>query len=162
MILTVNSDYFLKQQKPVDLCNGEELCFLCGTDWILKYYSNKLRLQRVKHPAMKTRRGGGGGGSRLSGFFRSAVVSLCYRNQRFMSECVGAKRVQCCIGANPTSWYSTIIISGGYMKSTYVLQNCICRLAIDEWRKLHHRTCKLRIATMSLVSREYWPRLSRV
>jgi hypothetical protein len=27
MILTVNGDYFLKQRQPVDLCNGEELCF---------------------------------------------------------------------------------------------------------------------------------------
>jgi hypothetical protein len=48
MILTVNSDYFLKQRWPVDLCNGEELCFLCGTDWILKYYLDELRLQKVK------------------------------------------------------------------------------------------------------------------
>jgi hypothetical protein len=30
-----------------NLCNGEELCFLCGTDWILKYYLYVLRLQRV-------------------------------------------------------------------------------------------------------------------
>jgi hypothetical protein len=29
-ILTVNSDYFLKQRYPVDLCNGEVRCFLCG------------------------------------------------------------------------------------------------------------------------------------
>jgi hypothetical protein len=32
MILTVNSDYLLKQRQPVDLCNGEVWCFLCGTD----------------------------------------------------------------------------------------------------------------------------------
>jgi hypothetical protein len=32
MILTINSDYFLKQLQPVDLCNVEVLCFLCGTD----------------------------------------------------------------------------------------------------------------------------------
>jgi hypothetical protein len=38
VILSVNSDYFLKQRQPVDLCNGEVLCFLCGTDWILKCY----------------------------------------------------------------------------------------------------------------------------
>jgi hypothetical protein len=31
-ILTVNSDYFLKQRQPTDLCNGEVWCFLCGTD----------------------------------------------------------------------------------------------------------------------------------
>jgi hypothetical protein len=47
MILIVISDYFLKQRKPVDLCNGEELCFLCGTDWILRYYLDELRLQRI-------------------------------------------------------------------------------------------------------------------
>jgi hypothetical protein len=27
-ILSINSDYFLKQRQPVDLCNGEVLCFL--------------------------------------------------------------------------------------------------------------------------------------
>jgi hypothetical protein len=32
MILRLNSDYFPKQHQPVDLCNGEVLCFLCGTD----------------------------------------------------------------------------------------------------------------------------------
>jgi hypothetical protein len=48
MILRVNSDYFLNQRQPADLCNGEALCFLCGTDWILKYYLDELRLQRVK------------------------------------------------------------------------------------------------------------------
>jgi hypothetical protein len=47
MVLTINSDYFLKQRQPVDLCDGEVLCFLCGTDWILKYYLDEIRLQRV-------------------------------------------------------------------------------------------------------------------
>jgi hypothetical protein len=47
MILTVNCDYLLEQREPVDLCDGEVLCFLCGTDWILKYYLDELRLQRV-------------------------------------------------------------------------------------------------------------------
>jgi hypothetical protein len=28
MIVTVNSDYFLKQRLPVDLCNGEVRCSL--------------------------------------------------------------------------------------------------------------------------------------
>jgi hypothetical protein len=49
MILTVNSDYFLKQHWPNYLCNGEELCFLCGTDWIFKYRWDELRLQRVNY-----------------------------------------------------------------------------------------------------------------
>jgi hypothetical protein len=35
MILTVNSDYFLKQRSPVDLCNGEVLRFLCGKTAVL-------------------------------------------------------------------------------------------------------------------------------
>jgi hypothetical protein len=39
MILAVNSDYFLKQRQQVDLCNGEVLYFLCGTD--------ELRLQKA-------------------------------------------------------------------------------------------------------------------
>jgi hypothetical protein len=25
-----------------DLCNGEVLCFLCGTDWMFKYYSDEI------------------------------------------------------------------------------------------------------------------------
>jgi hypothetical protein len=47
MFLTVNSDYVLKQRYPVDLCNGEELCFLCGTDWIRIYRADEIRFQRV-------------------------------------------------------------------------------------------------------------------
>jgi hypothetical protein len=47
-ILTVNSDYFLKQRQPVDLYNGEVRCFLCGTDWILVYYLDELQLQESK------------------------------------------------------------------------------------------------------------------
>jgi hypothetical protein len=47
MILSINNDYFLKQHQPVDLWNGEVLCFLSGTDWILKYYFEELLLQRV-------------------------------------------------------------------------------------------------------------------
>jgi hypothetical protein len=43
MILTVNSDYFRIQRLPVDLCNGEVLCFLCGKDWIIKYYLDELQ-----------------------------------------------------------------------------------------------------------------------
>jgi hypothetical protein len=31
---------------------GEVLCFLCGTDWIPKYYLDDLRLQRVSTPAL--------------------------------------------------------------------------------------------------------------
>jgi hypothetical protein len=47
-ILSVNSDYFLKQRLPLYLCNGKELCFLCGTDRIFKYSLDELRPQRVK------------------------------------------------------------------------------------------------------------------
>jgi uncharacterized protein with PQ loop repeat len=36
MIIRINIDYFLKQHQPVNLCNAEVLCFLCGTDSILK------------------------------------------------------------------------------------------------------------------------------
>jgi hypothetical protein len=48
MSLGVNSDYFLKQQQAVDLCNGEVWCCLWGTDWILKYLLDELQLQMVK------------------------------------------------------------------------------------------------------------------
>jgi hypothetical protein len=47
MIFTVNSDYFREQRQPVDFCKGEVQCFLCGKDWILKYYFEEVRLQRV-------------------------------------------------------------------------------------------------------------------
>jgi hypothetical protein len=36
MALNVNSDYFLKQHQPVELCNGDVWCSLWGMDWILK------------------------------------------------------------------------------------------------------------------------------
>jgi hypothetical protein len=49
MILWINIDYFHKQHQPVDLCNGGVLCFLCGTDWIVKYYLDELRLQRINY-----------------------------------------------------------------------------------------------------------------
>jgi hypothetical protein len=32
MVISVNRDHFLKQHEPVDLCNDEVWCFLCGTD----------------------------------------------------------------------------------------------------------------------------------
>jgi hypothetical protein len=42
------TDYYpiiitLNCAKPVDLCNVEALCFLLSTDWIFKYYLDKLR-----------------------------------------------------------------------------------------------------------------------
>jgi hypothetical protein len=48
VILTVNSDYFLKQHQSADLCNGDVCCSLWGTDWIIKYYLDQLRIQMVK------------------------------------------------------------------------------------------------------------------
>jgi hypothetical protein len=48
MILTVNMYYFLKQHQQVEISNGEVWCFICGTDWILEYYLDELRLQRVE------------------------------------------------------------------------------------------------------------------
>jgi hypothetical protein len=36
-ILRVNSDYFLEPIQPLDLCNGEVLCFLWSTDRIIIY-----------------------------------------------------------------------------------------------------------------------------
>jgi hypothetical protein len=32
----------------MELVNGKELCFLCGTDWTLKYYLDEFRIQRIK------------------------------------------------------------------------------------------------------------------
>jgi hypothetical protein len=43
MILSVNTDYFLEQRWNIDVCNGEVLCFLWGTEWILKCYLDELR-----------------------------------------------------------------------------------------------------------------------
>jgi hypothetical protein len=45
MILIVNRDYFLEQHQQIDLGNDEVLCFLWGTDWILKYHLDELRLE---------------------------------------------------------------------------------------------------------------------
>jgi hypothetical protein len=42
MIVTVNSDYLLEQ---IDVCNGDVLCSLWGTYWILNYYLDELRFQ---------------------------------------------------------------------------------------------------------------------
>jgi hypothetical protein len=47
MIFTWNSDYVLEQRYQIDVCNGNGLCSLWGTDWILKYYLDELRLHRV-------------------------------------------------------------------------------------------------------------------
>jgi hypothetical protein len=49
MILSINSNYLVKQHQPVDHSNGEELCFLCGTDLITKYYLDDLRFAVVMH-----------------------------------------------------------------------------------------------------------------
>jgi hypothetical protein len=37
MILTINSDYFPKQNQTFGLCSGHVMCFLWGTNWILIY-----------------------------------------------------------------------------------------------------------------------------
>jgi hypothetical protein len=75
-ILSVNSDYFLKQHQPVYLCNGEELCFLCGTDWILKYYLDELRLQRANNSV------------RFRTFWNLLSVLLHWTCKSEMSECI--------------------------------------------------------------------------
>jgi hypothetical protein len=54
MILTLNSDYFLKQHQPVDLCNGEVLRSFWGTDWILKCYLDELRASEGKGTILTT------------------------------------------------------------------------------------------------------------
>jgi hypothetical protein len=43
VILSVNRDYFHKQRQQIDLFCGEVWCFICGTNWILKYYLDELR-----------------------------------------------------------------------------------------------------------------------
>jgi hypothetical protein len=47
MILTVNGDYFLNSIHQLIFITVKS-CFLCGADWILKYYLDKLRLQRAE------------------------------------------------------------------------------------------------------------------
>jgi hypothetical protein len=49
MILNGNRDYFFKQHYQADICDAEVMCFLWGTDWIIKYYLGELRLQRVNN-----------------------------------------------------------------------------------------------------------------
>jgi hypothetical protein len=48
MILTINSDYFLKQDYPSGLCSGEVMCFLWGTDWTVTYYLEGLHVWTMK------------------------------------------------------------------------------------------------------------------
>jgi hypothetical protein len=57
MILSISKDHFLEQNQQIYLCNGEVLCFLCGTDCILKCYLDELRLQRRSFPNGCKRRG---------------------------------------------------------------------------------------------------------
>jgi hypothetical protein len=58
IIPRTNYDYFHNQHLPVDLCNGEVLCSLCGTDSILKYYSVEWspthKLQRLSTKAIQS------------------------------------------------------------------------------------------------------------
>jgi hypothetical protein len=35
MVLTIKSDCFPKQHSPFDLCSGDVMCFLWGTNWTL-------------------------------------------------------------------------------------------------------------------------------
>jgi hypothetical protein len=46
MILAIDIDYCPEHSTNL-FRYGEMLYFLCGTDWILKYYLDKLRLERV-------------------------------------------------------------------------------------------------------------------
>jgi hypothetical protein len=70
MVLAVNSDYFLKQLYPVDLSNDEVLCSLWGTDCVLKYNLDELRLQRVNF--------------RVPVFFFTTTLAMC--PQRYTAE----------------------------------------------------------------------------
>jgi hypothetical protein len=45
LILIINSNYFPKQHWPVDVCNGDRLCFLWVRNWIFIYDCIDLRLQ---------------------------------------------------------------------------------------------------------------------
>jgi hypothetical protein len=53
MSLSVKGDYFLKQCYEICPCNGDGLCSLWGTDWILKYSLDELRLQSYFYSSMK-------------------------------------------------------------------------------------------------------------
>jgi hypothetical protein len=47
LILRIKSDCFLKQRWPINICNGDVLCFLCRRNWIFKYNVGELCLQGV-------------------------------------------------------------------------------------------------------------------
>jgi hypothetical protein len=42
MVLTMNSDCFLKQHFPVGLCSGDVMCFLWNTNWNYIYYLEEI------------------------------------------------------------------------------------------------------------------------
>jgi hypothetical protein len=48
MVLTVNNYCFLKQRQEINVCSGQVLYSLLGTDNILKYCLDVSRLQRAK------------------------------------------------------------------------------------------------------------------
>jgi hypothetical protein len=56
-IMTINSGYFSKQQKPTDLFSRDALCFLWGTDLVFKYYLHELHalkgLVNLKYTLMR-------------------------------------------------------------------------------------------------------------
>jgi hypothetical protein len=48
MVLTVNSDFFPKQNELVELCSANVMCFLWGTNWIFIYYLREIQSLKVK------------------------------------------------------------------------------------------------------------------
>ena len=49
MVLRISSDYFCKQQQPIDICNGDSLCFfgeevtfqLCKSNYVCYQWCNQ-------------------------------------------------------------------------------------------------------------------------
>jgi hypothetical protein len=55
MILRISVNHFLKQHQPIDLCNGEALCFLCGRNRVIKYDLNEFRASKRWNRTQLTR-----------------------------------------------------------------------------------------------------------
>jgi hypothetical protein len=43
VILRIKRCYFSTQHQPVDLRNGDEVCFLCCRNWIFQHYLDELQ-----------------------------------------------------------------------------------------------------------------------
>jgi hypothetical protein len=122
VILSINRDYFLKQRQPPDVCSGQVLCFLCGTDWILKYYLEALRMAMYAHETF-----------RRIGSNRD-TVQACPRT--ILPEWSSA--LVCCSAVYAAFCYKIHDLAG-------IWRHCHCTAVIMIWRRGSSEVCSNRL-----------------